>query len=59
MGFSLGVHRNLIPRKEDAIVQLGSKMRYSVEKPSDEVANGDIAEDKEISDTDDVNDHNV
>ena len=59
MGFSTGAHRNLIPRKDDAIVQLGSKVRYTVERPSDEFANGDIADDKEISDTDDVNDHNV
>jgi len=61
MGFSTAAHRNLIPRKDDAIVQLSSKsgLRYSVEKPSDEVANGDSAEDKEISDTDDVADHNV
>jgi len=59
MGFSTAAHRNLIPRKDDAIVQLGQKLRYTVEKPSDEFANGDSAEDKEISDTDDVNDHNV
>jgi len=61
MGFSTAAHRNLIPRKEDAIVQLSSKsgLKYTVEKPSDEYANGDSAEDKEISDTDDVADHNV
>ena len=59
MGFSTAAHRNLIPRKPDAIVQLASDIRYTVEKPSDEYANGDSAEDKEISDTDDVHDHNV
>jgi len=57
MGFSTAAHRNLIKRADDAIVQLNS--RYTVEKPSDEVANGDSAEDKEISDTDDQADHNV
>ena len=57
MGFSTAAHRNLIKRADDAIVQLNS--RYTVEKPSDEVANGDIADDKEISDTDDDADHNV
>ena len=61
MGFSTAAHRNLIPRKEDAIVQLSAKsgLKYEVTKPSDEYANGDSAEDKEISDTDDVADHNV
>jgi hypothetical protein len=61
MGFSTAAHRNLIPRSDDAIVQLGSKsrLRYTVERPSDEWANGDTADDKEISDTDDKEDHNV
>ena len=57
MGFSTAAHRNLIPRSDDAIVQLwstsGKKLKYSVEKPSDEVANGDSADNKELSDTDD------
>jgi hypothetical protein len=30
-----------------------AKAKYTVERPSDEWANGDTADDKEISDTDD------
>ena len=69
MGFGIGAHRHLLP-KNNGISQVNSKsldkkpssktnLQYTVEKPSDEYANGDSAEDKEISDTDDVHDHNV
>lgn len=49
-GFGLGAHRNTIISQN---VQLASTVR---DIPSNEVANGDIDEDKELEDTDDEDD---
>lgn len=49
-GFGLGAHRNTIFYNN---VQTGSKVR---DIPSNEVANGDVDEDKELEDTDDEDD---